>query len=179
LRLPWRPSVTAKWSAARVTQDHWRTLVDARTNRIRVLDILAFYGTAIILGLAAYFTDFQLRGLEGVLSGVSIYTALLFGLLVHVFQLRVRLVDQKFSHSSVVARLTDELEANVSYTVLMGLLTTASLIGTVATTQKDMPASKPLSAIICTLLIHLFMSLLLVLKRTRAAYRNLTALPSS
>ncbi|MBW4716209.1 hypothetical protein [Saccharothrix obliqua] len=165
--------MTAKWSAARILRDHWKTLVDARTGKTRALDIVAFYGTSTLVGVTAFLGEFQLRGLEGVLSGVSIYTALLFGLLVHVFQLRIRMLDQPPATPEPV-RLIDELEANVSYTVFVGVLTTALLITTIALTPKDTPASVVLSAPASALLVHLILSLLLVLKRTRAAYRNLT-----
>ncbi|GGS21206.1 hypothetical protein GCM10010171_12370 [Actinokineospora fastidiosa] len=137
-----------------------------------VFDVGFFYVVPLALGVAAGVSRFQLRGLEGILSGVSIYTAFLFGLLVHVFQLRARVTDEDTRRHSFID-LIDELEANVSYAVLVGVATTALLMTTVALTIKDTPASWGWSAPVVVLVSHMVLALLMILKRTRAVYRRL------
>jgi hypothetical protein len=72
-----------------------------------------------------------------------------------------------------VIDLNDELESNVSYAVLVGILATALLIFTVATTNKDNPAGRISSAIVAATIIHLILTLFMVLKRARSVYKNL------
>lgn len=166
--------MTAKWSFTRILRDHVNTLVDARYDppRTRKRDLVAFYGFPIALGAVCHIADFRIRGLEGILSGVSIYAALLFGLLVQLFQLKVRLLSEERDRFDTV-RLNDELESNVSYAVFMGVTTTALLIFAVAVTEKDHPASLWLSAVIVAFVVHLLLTLFMVLKRARSVYKDL------
>jgi hypothetical protein len=183
---------SAKWSFTKTIRDHLNTLVDARKKggRLRVRDIFSFYVIPTLVGLIvlipqfnwsplhrvpAYraIADFRVSGTEGILGGVSIYTALLFGLLVQIFQLKTRFLDEKDSGRDRVIKLNDQLEANVSYAVLIGIATTAFLTFTVATTPKDAPVGRVSSAIIAALMLHLILTLFMVLKRARAVYRDL------
>jgi hypothetical protein len=183
--------VTAKWSVIRIVTDHVGTLVDSRKKHrpIRARDMLVFYGIPLLLGILVILpvfnfswlaakpgyqqiAEFRVRGLEGILSGVSIYTALLFGLLIQIFQIKSRFLDRADSRAVAIKR-NDELESNVSYAVLIGIFTTGYLILVVATTPKDSSAGRIPSAIICVLIVHLILTLFMVLKRARLVYGNL------
>jgi hypothetical protein len=182
---------SAKWSFSKTIKDHLGTLVDARKPgaRLRIRDLFAFYILPVLVGVIIFVpqfnwsqlddipgyqrvADFRVSGAEGILSGVSIYTALLFGLLVQIFQLKTRFLDEEGSRERVI-RLNDQLEANVSYSVLIGIIATAFLTFTVATTSKDAPVGRVSSAIIAVLILHLILTLFMVLKRARAVYRDL------
>ncbi|MEV8611946.1 hypothetical protein AB0383_29125 [Amycolatopsis sp. NPDC051373] len=183
--------MTAKWSVTKIVGDHLRTLVDDRKTRkpIRVRDILAFYGLPLLVlvliiipefnfswlaGVPGYrqLAAFRVNGLEGILSGISIYTALLFGLLVQIFQIKSRYLDNG-EYSSDAMDLNDALEANVSYAVLTGIIATAYLALVLATTVKDNPAGRIPSGIIAFLVVHLLVTLFMILKRARSVYSHL------
>lgn len=119
-----------------------------------------------------YYLKIRFQDLGGIMNGVSIFTALLFGLLIHVFQLGLRLTDDpRVTNGSRVMRLIDQTQANIAYSVLVGLVT-ASAVGVVsATTEKDHAPGRLPSAILAALLVHLVMIILMALKRTNAAYR--------
>ncbi|MFG1646977.1 hypothetical protein ACGFMK_42435 [Amycolatopsis sp. NPDC049252] len=183
--------MTAKWSVVAIFKDHIGTLVDARKKKrpVRIRDLLVFYGIPLVVAILVIlpefnfswlaskpgyqrFADFRVRGLEGILSGVSIYTALLFGLLIQIFQIKARFLDRVDQRAGAIKR-NDELEHNVSYAVLVGIFTTGYLVLVVATTPKDTSAGRIPSAIISFLIIHLILTLFMVLKRARAVYSNL------
>lgn len=163
--------MATKWSVRPLVTNHLRTLVDQRTDKYRVSDYLTFYGLPLAFGAASYFTEFRLRGVEGLLSGVSVFTALLFGLLVHVFTLGLRITDDpRVQNGSRTSKLVDQLVSNVAYAVLAGILATAVLMVAVSTTEKDRPLGVPISALVVALLLHLLLTIFMALKRTQAAY---------
>lgn len=166
--------MTSKWSVLGIFSDHFQTLSDARTGKPRIADYISFYLVPLAGAIVGYFVDFRVKGAEGVLAGVAVYTALLFGLIVHVFQLRMRMIDQQSSHSRL-AELIDELETNMSYTILVGIVSTGVLIYAIAASDKDSPVNALLSAIIVFLLLHLVLSLLMILKRTRSVYKRIVS----
>lgn len=163
--------MTSKWSVRPLVINHLRTLVDQRTDKYRATDYLTFYGFPFLLGLVSYFTDFRLKGVEGLLSGVSVFTALLFGLLVHVFMLGLRVTDDpRVPKGGRTSKLVDQLVSNVAYAVLAGIMATAVLMVAVSTTEKDRPLSVAISAVVVALLVHLLLTIFMALKRTQAAY---------
>lgn len=168
-------TVTSKWSPRRILRDQLTTLVDARTGRPRPADYLSFYLLPVVLGLGCWLLNVRFESVDPLLSGTSIFTALLFGVLVYVFQLKVRIRDSETLASDFeLKRLIDELEINVSYTALVGLVSTALMMALAATKQKDVALSPIGTAAVVTLLLHLSISVLMVLKRTRSAYSRTT-----
>lgn len=106
-----------------------------------------------------------------ILAGIAIFTALLFGLLIHVFSLGLRVTDDpRTPRFGRTATLIDQLQANISYSVLIGIVATAMLIVAAATTPKDKPIGTLLSSAIVAILLHLMLTVFMALKRTRAAY---------
>lgn len=123
----------------------------------------------IVLGIACWVFGVQIRGADTMLNGVSIYSALLFGLLVQVFQMKVRLMDQQPRNEAAI-EINRQLEANTSYAILIGIVTTGVLLTVIATTDSSKPVAPILSGLIVLLLTHLLMTLFMVLKRARAIY---------
>jgi hypothetical protein len=163
--------VTAKWSVSEIVRDHLGTLRDARSNRYRTSDFFAFYAAPIVVAVGAYFTGFKLQGIEAAVGGVAIYTALLFGMLIHVFQLRIRVADSETLRASIrLGRLIDELESNVAYAVLVGIAATSALVIAASLLGTTNPLPRGASSVLTALFVHLILSTFLVLKRVRAAY---------
>lgn len=169
------PIVVSKWSPRRIIADHLATLVDARTRRLRKADYVSFYVVPAGIGATAWYFNFRFETMDPILSGTSIFTGLLFGVLVYVFQLRIRVTDSAvLASDSRLLRLIDELEANVAYTVLVGLVISGLLMALSATKEKDVPIDPIGTAVVIALMLHFILSVLLVLRRTRSVYARVT-----
>lgn len=167
--------VDSKWSPRRIVVDHVGTLRDAQTGHVRKFDYVEFYGIPVLVGLGGWYFGARLQSVDPILAGTSIFTGLLFGVLVYVFQLRVRVKDSdRLSTNTRLVDLIDELEINVSYSILVGVVSTITFMLLSATKNKDEPLSPVGTAVIFVLTLHLLLSVLLVLKRTRAAYARVT-----
>ncbi len=162
--------MNAKWSVWEVVTDHLETLVDERTRKVRIGDYTAFFGFPTVCGAVAFFLDAEVSKAQNVLAGVAVFTALLFGLFVHVFTLGMRIADDtRLTESSRLTRMVDQLQANVGYATLIGLIATGVLTAIIVVFSED-AVHRALSAPVIALLLHLFMTLLMVLKRMRATY---------
>lgn len=171
--------MTSKFAVGAIFGDQLDTLVDATTGRRRPADILTLFGLPTVIGIASYWFDWQLNGISSVLAGMAIFTALLFGLVVWVFQLRVDIGrDPSVPPTSTLTRLVDELFANVLYAVGAGILTVGSIVAQTSTAPVSPsgttdPASRIWSAIILALIVHFLLALAMCLKRVRSAYQQI------
>ncbi|MEU9888244.1 hypothetical protein [Sphaerisporangium sp. NPDC051011] len=159
-----------------LVRDHLDTLYEIDrndTHRKSRSDYLIFFGLPGILFFAAILFDWRLKGIEELLGGVSILTGLLFGLLIHVFSLGLKVAeDARLSRRDRLSALIEELRANVSYACGVGLLLTAILMvgaGFDLAGPKGLPPF--LSGSVCALFMHLVLTLLMVIKRVRTTYK--------
>lgn len=141
-------------------------------------DLLLLFGLPFAPAVAVVLTGARFTSVGQVLSGMAILTGLLFGLLVHVFSVGLRVADtSKYNPSSKVTVLVDELRANVSYACGVSLALTGVLVVAAvnAGARADINGLHPVvSGFIALLGLHLVLVLLLVLKRVRNAYKLLT-----
>ncbi|WP_160050523.1 hypothetical protein [Nocardiopsis sp. FR4] len=163
----------AKWSVLGVVTDHLNTLVDRRTGRWMTRDYAAFFAFPLGVGVCAFLFEVRIANAQNLIAGVSVFTALLFGLLVHVFGLGLRVAAERSGEGALrTARMVDQLHANVAYATLLGLVATAGLMALiVAYDQEAVP--RWASAVVIAALVHLFMTLLMVLKRIRSMYAQM------
>ena len=128
----------------------------------------------VAAGIAVSLAGFRMKDTAAVLAALAVFTALLFGLVIFVFQLRVQIKDdgRDRTHPSI-AELIDETFANVTYSVIIGLFTT--VVGLVGAAVADENAGVPIwiSAILCALGLHLVLTILMCLKRVHSAYQQL------
>jgi di/tricarboxylate transporter len=165
--------VSAKWSVRILIQDQFGTLVNERTRRPWIPDYVVFYVIPAASGASSYLMNFRLGDVDGILAGVAILTGLLFALVIHVFTLGLRITDDpRIADGSRISRLVDQVEANVSYAVLVGLATTVVLSIASGTTESGHRIGKLMTAILVALLIHLILIMLMILKRMRSSYRE-------
>jgi hypothetical protein len=165
--------VAAKWSVGLLIKDHVDTFVNEQTAKPRWQDYFAFFCFPIIIGVMSYGTGFRLEDADGILAGTVIFTGLLFALVIHVFGLGLRMTDDpRITRGSRVSRLVDQLQANVLYSVLIGILTTVVLVVAAGTTQSGHSVGVIMTAIIAIVLSHLLATMLMILKRMRATYRE-------
>lgn len=165
--------MTAKWSVRLLIKDQLDTFVSERTRRPWIPDYLAFFVVPIAVGVASFLFHVRIRDADGILAGVAILTGLLFALIIHVFTLGLRITDDpRISDQSRTSRLVDQLQANVMYSVLAGIAATIALGIGVSTTVPGIRIGRWMSAVLVTLLAHLILNLLMILKRMRSAYRE-------
>ncbi|WP_255788090.1 hypothetical protein [Mycobacteroides abscessus] len=166
--------MTSKASVAPAVLAHFRTLRDDRTGGLRVFDFVLFLGMPTVTALVVWAVDFRMGDIASLLAALAVFTALLFGLVIFVFQLRVQLRSEGHDQDRPkLALLIDETFANVTYSVIVGLLTTCVGVVAAALATKDQGAPVVLSAVLSGLLLHLILTILMCLKRIHAAYQQL------
>ena len=181
-----RVTVARRLGLSELVTDHFRTLYETDSEdkqSVSVADVVVFYAMPFGCGVAAAVFGVRLNDISTIIAGISIFTALLFGLLIHVFVMGMEIASNpKWTKVSRVTILVGELRANVAYSCGVGLLLTTLLIvassisETVTTVSGNVevtatPVTVWLSALIIGLLVHLLLTLLMVLKRIRSAYR--------
>jgi hypothetical protein len=169
----------SKFSVLPLVGDHLGTLQDDRTQTWRWQDWTTMYGLPIAAAVSCGVFNVQLQGISEIVGGLSILAGFLFGLVVFVFQLRLQVTnDPRVAPHGRLPRLIDQLFANVSYAVLVGLLTTGTAIAASATRTPDpsgnlLAVNRWWSAVLVFLFFHLMLLLAMALRRTRAAYLEL------
>lgn len=156
--------------------DHTNTWVeqdaDQRDHASRA-DWLLFVALPVAVMIALTLGGIRLRSADALLTGVSIITGLLFGLLVHVLTLGLRLADDNaVSAGSRIVVLVGEIRANVSWACAVGLILSCvlALSSSFATDMSTTGLPPLLTGAIVGLLTHLVLTLLSILKRVRSTY---------
>jgi hypothetical protein len=160
-----------------LVKDHYATFYEIDANgrsHTSKDDVALFLVAPVVVALVPLAFQFRLASVGDVLAGLAILTGLLFGLLVHVFSVGLKIADDgKFGPTSDVARLARELMYNVAYSCGLGVALTG-LLGAVAGIGVGKGGVQPVvSALVIALSVHLALTLLMVLKRVRVMYSKL------
>ncbi|OKX93034.1 hypothetical protein AUP71_11245 [Corynebacterium glutamicum] len=167
--------MTNKLSPIPVIKSHLDTLRDAQTNKVMISDYATSYGIPIIFGGYSWWREFQVKDVGSFLGGIAVFAALLFALVVFVFQLRITAGnDPRTSDKDRLLKLLDQLFANVSYAVLIGLATTFLGIVSIWLTDEETGAPVWLSVFLVIAVTHLVLIIMMCLKRINSAYRRLS-----
>ncbi|QIN93631.1 hypothetical protein SEA_DUMPSTERDUDE_43 [Gordonia phage DumpsterDude] len=115
-----------------------------------------------------------MNDIGGFLGGLAVFTALLFGLVIFLFQLRMQIKDSGYETLRPrFTRFIDQVFANVNYAVAIGVLTTA--LGVIGTSiGDDQGAPVWLSSILVGFCVHLLLTILMCIKRVTSAYEQLS-----
>ncbi|WP_328333009.1 hypothetical protein OHA70_15455 [Kribbella sp. NBC_00382] len=168
--------MTSKLTPTPLVTEHYRTLRDVRTGKLRRRDFATFLGLPVGLGVVSWLLGLRMPSVGDLVQGVAILTGLLFALVIFVFQLRIQVgsnLDQvRRDH---VLLLIDELFSNVLYAVAAGLVATVVVVtaGMWAkpNAQGDaQPLDRWWTAVVVISCLHLLLTIAMCLKRTRAAY---------
>ncbi|WP_328442876.1 hypothetical protein [Amycolatopsis sp. NBC_00438] len=166
------PRARGKFSSFALVSDHYRTLRDAETGRPRIRDYLTFVGLPLLLAALAWVRGAHAGHIPEVLAAVAILTGLIFNVFVLLFDLTMRAADKTDpAHQATLNQLTDELRANISYAVLLGLVLTAAFGGLAMFTDTSQPLPTSVTAVIVFLGVQMLLTVSMVLKRIRALYR--------
>lgn len=168
----------SKFSVIPSIRDHYSTLVAVdEPDKPFWPDYIVLLGVPAMFGAAIGFT-IHLRDMASYIAGVAIFTALLFALVIHVFQLRMQLL----SHPNVprdgqLAQFVDQLFANVNYAVVVGVVATAVSMAAAVTADDNGIINSVWSGIVACVGVHLLLVVFMCIKRVRAAYREIRMLP--
>lgn len=172
--------MSSKFSLVSVVADQYGTLVDAKTGKRRIEDFVVVLGVPGATAALSRYVGWRIEIVGELISAVAIITALLFGLVIFLFQLRIQLGDperaDRIPRSAI--RLVDEMFTNVAYAIVVGFVVTGvTLIG--AATRVDpagelpvQPIGPTLTCLILGLLIHFLLVLAMCLKRLTSSYRQ-------
>ncbi|MEU0548409.1 hypothetical protein [Micromonospora sp. NPDC005979] len=168
-----RRTESSKFSALVLVQDHYNTLRNYSTKRSRPADYLIYLGLPALLAGLVWYLDGRARNVPDVLAAVAILTGLIFNVFVLIFDLTARAADTlPLGVREFVDQLADELRANVSYAVLVGILLTGLLGGLVMFTDVDKPLNRLATMMVVFACAHLLLTIFMILKRVRAMFRS-------
>ncbi|MEU8404311.1 hypothetical protein AB0C28_54860 [Nonomuraea sp. NPDC048892] len=167
-------SSRSKFSVVGLVLDHYGTFRNYQSGNRSPMDYIVYLGVPVVFAIAAWLMQLKANNVPEVLAAVAILTGLIFGVFVLIFDLSMRASGTADSiQRSRVARLVEELRANVSYAVLLGLILTATLSGiSMFGAEKDQPINRELTALIMLLGSQLLLTILMILKRVRATFRS-------
>lgn len=160
-----------------VLKDHLATLVDARTERISLWDVLVFFGIPLFLSAAGVLLDLKIADeIDSALIAVfAVFAALLFSAQIGIFGLyRKTEVTSEDEIAKAVAehiqedrrRFFYEVNANVSYLILLSVV---SLLWFVVALYLSGSSSWEV-AVTAFLASHFLLTILMVVKRVHVAF---------
>jgi hypothetical protein len=167
-----RTGTSSKFSPVDLIIDHYATLRNAATNRTSVADLATFVGLPIAVAALPIIFDTPAQNISELLSAAAIFTGLIFGVFVLMFDMTMRATDHADpTRRGPVLRLAGELRSNISYAVLLGISLTGLLGGYVAFSSKEAALPLPVTAIVVFGSVQMLLTVFMVLKRVRALYR--------
>jgi len=157
--------------------DTWSTLPPGN-ERQRLMRATAGwqYGPALLAAVALLVWHVELvGGVSAIVSGVAVFTALLFGLLALVFNMAVTIRkdgDAIGTAHDLKATVAD-LRANISYGVLVGFILAISLVVASVTADPTRQLHWSWTPWLSFLFIHMIAVLFTILRRFRTAFNYL------
>ena len=155
-----------------VVRDQWDTLRVGRSKKRRDYGAIAvIYVIPMLFGICAGIWGNPVVDTAALLAAVAVYTGLIFNLSFNVFDKSLAIRNDPFREGDeVTLELVDELFANVNYTVVVGLITTAVLVSASLFPAPDHIAwvARVTVAIVAGLSAHLFLMSGMIIKRFRS-----------
>lgn len=157
--------------------DHYKTLISFRTKKPKILDYVLFLGIPTAVAALAYYCKIIISSNSAsvITTAVTILTGLLFNLLILIHTVNNR--NEVYTTKKDTDQFFIEIYANISYSILISLLFFIPLAylsfadnANVASSAKD--ALVCASDIVIFLSVHLFLTLLMILKRIHYLLRH-------
>lgn len=165
------PRARSKFSVLTLVQDHYHTMRDYDTQRVRVSDYLAYLGLPLLAVLVGWWSEARANNVPEVLAAAAILTGLIFSAFSQGFDFSSKTAEKiHFANGRIASALADQLRANVSYAVLLGIVLTALLGVAALFTELDKPLAMAPTLVIIFLGTQMLMTIFMVLKRIRAIY---------
>lgn len=141
------------------------------------LDFFVFVFVPVGAGLAVAVWGPDVKGVGAVLGGVGVFTALLFALLVNVFNLSVKLRrDEGVRPEQPLALNVDELFYNVGWSVVIGLALVITMTAATVTHTATEALGGVWVGLIVALFVHLVITVLMAVVRMVSTYESIADL---
>lgn len=157
-----------------VVRDQWSTLYVGKSRKrgVDYRSIITIYSLPLMFGICAgIWGNTLLDNAPALLVAVAVYTGAILNLSLSVFDRSLAMRNVPFREGDeVTLDLADQLFANTSYTVMVGLITTAILAGDLLffASADIFWVSRVIVGIVASLLAHLFVMSGLIMKRFRS-----------
>lgn len=159
----------SKIALGEIVKAHWATLRDESTRDFSDEDFFVFYVVPLLFVTFQAIFSLNIRGLGTVLTAMALLVGLLFNLLVLVFDLTAKMDrSQLIDSTDDQVRLLKETQANTSYALLLGLFVVSLMGGAALSGTETLPLWA--SCILGGLIVHFVLTLMMVLRRIRAAF---------
>lgn len=177
-------------------RDSWTSLAGQAAKRARRRSALYLYGLPSIVAALLLVWHVELTSITPYLTAMSVFTALLFGLLFLVFNLAVTLRKDgaAIGNAHDLRTVITDLRATISYTIIVavalvvllavatGFMTSGEVIAPASPTPTPSAISTPADAagtsmlqwgwtpVLAWLAVHLVLNVLKILERFRTAF---------
>lgn len=160
-----------KFSPIAIVTDHYDTFRSYGSGRRSASDFMVDLGVPAAAVAVAWWFGARAQNLPAVLTAVSILTGLTFSLFTLVFTLAARAVDAENNGlRDLLLDLSNQVRANVSYAVLVGIVLTAFLAALVMFTDTKQPAGFAATWAIIFLGSQMLLTIFMVIRRVRALH---------
>lgn len=159
--------------------DHVQTW-SVRTGRARTSDRRRaagwYYGLPALAAAPWLWVHVSVQGVGQLLAGVSVFTALLFGLLVVMFNtgLALRKDGALLASAHDTRRVVADVRANATYAATVALALAGALVVAAALTPSAQGLAWGWTPLLVFLFAHLGLTLLTILSRFRTAFNYIT-----
>lgn len=154
----------------------WSARTGKAARRDRLASFAWFYMIPAIPAVALTFWQVEVRGIGQMLSGVAVFTGLLFGLLVLMFNtgITLRKDGSAITNAHGLGELIGDLRANTTYAAVVAMVLATVLMFTAASADDQGAAPWGFSPAIAYLFAHLGLMLMTILRRLRTAFNYIT-----
>lgn len=165
-----RTRARSKFSPLDLISDHYATLRDASTGKASRRDMLVFVGGPAAAAAVPVVLSAPAGRVPELLSATAIFTGLIFGAYVLMFDMTMRATDQSDpARRGPIVELAGELRANITYAVVVGVILTGLLAGFAIFSEGDkLPLA--VTPVIVFLGLQMLLTVFMVLRRVRALY---------
>lgn len=162
-----------------VLDDHiqtWSVRVGAQRTSDRRRAAAWYYGIPLVLAAPPLHWHLKIQGVGQLLSGVAVFTALLFGLLVLMFNtgLALRKDGQVLANAHDIRRVVADVRANTTYAAVVAITLAMTLVAAAALTPPAHGLGWGWTPALVFLFVHLVLTLLTILARFRTAFNYLS-----
>lgn len=155
-----------------IMKDHFNTFRSHATGKILWGELGFFCAAPTALGVVGAGLGWKLGGVDNILAAFAILAGLLFNLLVLLFDVTGKAAQGVGGATDQNERfkLAKEVQANVTYSLLVAL-TTAAILG-VASGMDVEKVNRWVTSVLLILFTHFTLCLLMILRRIRSVYLN-------
>jgi hypothetical protein len=150
-----------------IVKDHFSSLRSERTEKYMWDAVVLFYGVPPALGALGILLEWRVAGIGNILAAFALLAGLLFNLLVLLFDVAGK---AQSSSDGRKLKLAKQMQSTVTYALLVSLVTVVVL--GVESGMGVERIDRWVSGTLIALFAHFVLTLMMLLRRIRAAFLN-------